>query len=135
VTCVGLAGNVAQLEIIASIEYGAAVLGTRVLMVLAHSDCSAVKATIDGKPVPDQLLVSPYRPAVNAAGGNLRQQQKPMRRSRPSSCVNPSPVLAGLVNEKSSPLSRAFFDIGTSKVTLLSRGGKAQRGRAVCLVV
>jgi len=30
----------------ASIEYGAAVLGTKVIMVLGHGNCGAVKATI-----------------------------------------------------------------------------------------
>jgi carbonic anhydrase len=47
-----IAGNIATSEIIASIEYGAAVLGTKVLMVLGHSNCGAVKATIAGKAEP-----------------------------------------------------------------------------------
>ena len=55
-----IAGNIATTEIMASIEYGAAVLGTKVIMVLGHGNCGAVKATIDGKAVarPDQLPLS-----------------------------------------------------------------------------
>ena len=39
-----LAGNVVTPEIIGSLEYGAMVLGTRVILVLGHSDCGAVKS-------------------------------------------------------------------------------------------
>src|SRR5262252_10587702 len=65
---VRVAGNVATPEIIASLEYGVAVLGTKVLMVLGHGNCGAVKATIDGKAVPGQIsaLYAPIRPAVDA---------------------------------------------------------------------
>ena len=38
-----VAGNVASAEVIASLEYGAAVLGTRTVMVLGHSGCGAVQ--------------------------------------------------------------------------------------------
>src|SRR6201988_5456395 len=40
-----VAGNIATSEIIAGIEYGVAVLGTRVLMVLSHASCGAIKAS------------------------------------------------------------------------------------------
>ena len=70
---VRVAGNVATSEIIASLEYGAAVLGTKVILVLGHGSCGAVKATIDGKAVPGQIsqLYAPIRPAIEAAGNNL----------------------------------------------------------------
>ena len=70
---VRVAGNIATPEITASLEYGVAVLGTRVLMVLGHSSCGAVKATIEGKAVPGQIgaLYAPIWPAVNAAGPDL----------------------------------------------------------------
>src|SRR4051794_24215578 len=70
---VRVAGNVTSPEIIASLEYGVAVLGTKVLVVLGHSNCGAVKATIDAKEVPGQIsaLYAPIRPAVDQAGDNL----------------------------------------------------------------
>ena len=70
---VRLAGNIATPEVIASLEYGVAVLGTRVLMVLGHSNCGAVKATIDGKAVPGQIsaLYAQIRAAVDEAGTDL----------------------------------------------------------------
>jgi carbonic anhydrase len=46
-----VAGNVATSEIIASLEYGAAVLGTKMILVMGHAGCGAVKATIQGAEV------------------------------------------------------------------------------------
>src|SRR5262245_58863802 len=41
-----VAGNIATAEIIASLEYGVAVLGTAAIIVVGHRNCGAVKAAI-----------------------------------------------------------------------------------------
>ncbi len=41
------AGNYVNLDILASLEYGTAVLGAPLIMVLGHTQCGAVKAAID----------------------------------------------------------------------------------------
>ena len=68
-----VAGNVASSEVIASLEYGAAELGTAVLVVIGHSSCGAVKAAISGKAVPGQIsaLYRHIRPAIDQAGPDL----------------------------------------------------------------
>jgi len=50
-----IAGNIATSEIIASLEYGVAALGTKVIIVLGRRNCGAVKATIKGKGEPGQI--------------------------------------------------------------------------------
>lgn len=47
-----VAGNIVTNEITASLEFGTAVLGSKVLMVLGHSSCGAVAATMAGEAVP-----------------------------------------------------------------------------------
>jgi carbonic anhydrase len=68
-----VAGNIATSAIIASLEYGVAVLGTKAILVLGHANCGAVKASIDAKAVPGQIsgLYPFIRPAVDQAGANL----------------------------------------------------------------
>ncbi len=67
-----VAGNFASDEIIASLEYAVAVLGTPLILVLGHDKCGAVDATIkslkDDKPLPGQIpsLVTAIAPAVKA---------------------------------------------------------------------
>src|SRR5260370_34648216 len=56
-----VAGNIATSAVIASLEYGVAVLGSRVLMVLGHGNCGAVEASIEAKAVPGQIsALYPY---------------------------------------------------------------------------
>jgi carbonic anhydrase len=68
-----VAGNIATSAMIASREYGVAVLGTKVVLVLGHANCGAVKAAIEAKAVPGQIstLYPHIRPAVDQAGSNL----------------------------------------------------------------
>ena len=66
-----VAGNFANTETIASLEYGVAVLGMPLILVLGHDGCGAVDAAIkslkDGTTLPGHLpsLVAGVAPAVN----------------------------------------------------------------------
>jgi len=70
-----LAGNFANDDSVASLEYGVAVLGVPLILVLGHDACGAVDATIkslkDDKPLPGHLpsLVAALTPAVKAVSG------------------------------------------------------------------
>lgn len=116
-----VAGNIATTEIMASIEYGAIVLGTKVIMVLGHGNCGAVKATIDGKEVPGQIS-SLYRyihPAIHA-GDSLQATIEANAKLQAQLLSASSPVLAGLIREGQLSVVAAFFDIESGKVSLLS---------------
>jgi len=52
---VRVAGNVSNPEIIGSIEFGATSLKAPLIVVLGHSQCGAVAAAVDGKPLPSNL--------------------------------------------------------------------------------
>lgn len=70
-----LAGNFANDDSIASLEYGVAVLGVPLILVLGHDACGAVDAAIkslkDNTTLPGHLpsLVSALTPAVKAVSG------------------------------------------------------------------
>jgi carbonic anhydrase len=67
---VRVAGNVATPAVLGSLEYGAVVLKTPLLMVLGHERCGAVTAAVQGKPLPGSIpqFVDAIKPAVVAAG-------------------------------------------------------------------
>src|SRR5262249_6116170 len=119
---VRVAGNVATPEIIASLEYGAAVLGTRLLMVLGHSACGAVTAAIAGKAVPGQIsaLYAPLRPAVEQAGPDADATVRANARLQASLLGKASPVLADLVAAGKLKVVAAHYDIATGDVSLLA---------------
>jgi len=117
-----VAGNLATSEIIASLEYGAAVLGTKAILVMGHADCGAVKATIDGKAVPGQIsqLYAPIRPAVEAAGGDLDAAIKANAKIQAHLLATASPLLAGMIKEAKLKIVAGYFDLASGKVSLLA---------------
>ncbi len=116
-----IAGNIATTEIIASIEYGAAVLGIKLVMVMGHRNCGAVKATIEGKQEPGQItsLYRFIRPAVNAAGEDLRAATEANAKIQAQLLRESSPVLAGLIKEGQLKIVASYFDIENGHVKLL----------------
>lgn len=116
-----VAGNVTTPEITASLEFGTLVLGAKVIMVLGHSACGAVKATIDAKPVPGQIsvLYAPIRAAVDEAGADLEAAIKANARHQATILSRASPVLAGLVRDNKLRIVAAYYDLATGKVSLL----------------
>ena len=116
-----VAGNVATSEIIASLEYGAAVLGTKAILVLGHGSCGAVKATIEGKGVPGQIsaLYPHIRPAVDQAGSNLEAATKANAKIQAALLRQASTVISGLVKESKLKVVAGYYDIASGHVTLL----------------
>jgi carbonic anhydrase len=117
-----VAGNAATSEIIASLEYGAAVLGTKAILVLGHASCGAVKAAIEGKDVPGQIseLYASLRPAVDAAGGNLDAAIKANAKIQAHLLATASPVLAGLIKQEKLKVAAGYYALDSGEVTLLS---------------
>jgi carbonic anhydrase len=116
-----IAGNVATSEIIASLEYGAAVLGTKVILVMGHGNCGAVKATIQGKQVPGQIsaLFPHIQPAVDQAGPNLEAATKANAKIHASLLRQSSTVISGLVKENKLKVVAAYYDLATGVVSLV----------------
>ena len=119
---VRVAGNITTPEITASLEYGVAVLGTKVLMVLGHGNCGAVKATIEGKAVPGQIsaLYAPIRPAVDAAGPDLDAAIDANAKIQATLLSEASPIIAGAIKEGKLKVVPARYDIVSGKVSLLA---------------
>jgi len=116
-----VAGNVTTPEVIASLEYGAAVLGTRVVLVLGHSNCGAVAATIKGSAVPGQIsaLYSRIRPAVDIAGSNIEAAAKANAKIHAKLLMEASTVIGGLVKEDKIKVVAGYYDVTNGTVTLL----------------
>lgn len=116
-----VAGNVVSPELIGSLEFGAAVLGTRVIMVLGHSGCGAVKATIAGTEVPGQIssLFPRIRPAVDQAGTDLVAATKANAKIQAALLRQGSTVISGLVKEGKVKVVAGYYDLGAGSVTLL----------------
>jgi carbonic anhydrase len=117
-----VAGNILTPEIIGSLEYGVAVLGTKVILVLGHSNCGAVKAAVAGKAVPGQIstLYAHLQPAVDEAGHDYKAATKANAKIQAKLLSQASTVVAEKIKEGQLKVVAGYFDIGSGVVTLLS---------------
>ena len=78
-----VAGNILTPEIVGSLEFGAALLGHKVILVLGHSSCGAVTAAMKGDPVPGLIgsFFPHIQPAVERAWRKPRQSREGKRQN------------------------------------------------------
>jgi carbonic anhydrase len=116
-----VAGNVVTPEIIASLEYGAVALGTKVILVMGHGNCGAVKATIQAKEAPGQIsaLFPHIQPAVDQAGTNLEAATRANVKIQSALLREASTVISGLVKEGKLKVVAGYYDIASGVVSLL----------------
>jgi len=116
-----VAGNFVTPEIIASLEYGAAVLGTKVILIMGHAACGAVKATIQGKQVPGQIsaLYLHIQPAVDQAGPDLEAAIKANAKIQAALLRQASTVVSSLIKENKLKVVSAYYDIASGSATIL----------------
>ena len=127
---VRVAGNVATDSEVASIEYAAEHLHTRLVVVMGHQKCGAVTAAAEAGTGPADghlgVLLSLIRPAVQSAksqSGDVVENavrinvENVVRQLRAS-----TPVLAGLVAHGELTVVGAVYSLDTGKVAWLPQG-------------
>jgi carbonic anhydrase len=117
-----VAGNIATAEMISSLEYGVAVLGAKAILVLGHSDCGAVIASIAAKEVPGQISnLYPYiRPAVDVAGSDVAAVTRRNVTNQVKILTEASPVFADFIAKKNLAIAGGVYDLGSGKVEMVA---------------
>lgn len=115
-----VAGNMVTPEIIASLEYGVAVLGVEVLLVLGHSGCGAVKAAMKADAVPGQIssLYPHLRPSVEQSGGDVDKAIAANAKIQADLLRTSSPVIRDAVKAGKLRVEAGVYDLASGKVTL-----------------
>jgi carbonic anhydrase len=116
------AGNIATSEIIGSLEYGTLLLGSQILMVLGHTACGAVTATVKGDAVAGQIgSLYPYiHPAAeDVPSGDLNAIIVQNVRNQVNLLRNASPVIKDLVAIGKLRVEGAVFDFQDGRVNLV----------------
>jgi len=67
-----VAGNVVAPSLVGSVEFAAEAFGTRLVVVLGHSDCGAMKATLDALERPDETHSRNLRSIVDRIRPSFR---------------------------------------------------------------
>jgi carbonic anhydrase len=127
---VRVAGNFVTTEGLGSLEFGAAVLGTKVIMVLGHTSCGAVNATVaalqKGNALPGHIadLVSAMKPGIapvlEQPGADFEQRAVVSNvQYNVERLQHATPILADLVAKKQLRIVGGVYDLATGKVSLV----------------
>jgi carbonic anhydrase len=116
-----VAGNLATSEEIGSLEFGTLVLGAKVIIVLGHSRCGAVKATIEGGRFPGQIdgLQVGVDRAERQPGSNKLERAIKSNVNYQVEKLGKSPVIGELVDGKQLKVVGAYYDLDSGKVSLI----------------
>lgn len=123
------AGNLVDTATLGTVEYGAAVLGSPLIVVLAHTSCGAVKAACDvvtkNATYPGAIgpMIEPIVPAALAvksdAGDFVDNAAKASAKRTAARLTAASTLVAGLVNTAKLKIVPAIYDLKTGVVTWL----------------
>lgn len=126
-----MAGNVvdgAGFVVKGSIEYAVAELGARLVMVLAHTKCGAVKAAIQhveaDDPLPGSIhvLVELIRPAVGDASGKPGDKLANVTKANVERSVarlkTSGPIIPAMVKSGKVKIVGAVYDLATGVVAI-----------------
>ena len=127
---VRVAGNFMTPDGLGGLEFGAAVLGTKVIMVLGHTSCGAVNATVaalqKGNDLPGHIgdLVRTMKPGIEPVlkqpGDDLYQRAVVANvRSNVQRLQEAKPILADMVAAGKLRVVGAVYDLPTGKVALV----------------
>jgi carbonic anhydrase len=125
-----VAGNFANEDTVASMEYAVAVLNVPLILVLGHEACGAVDATIkslkDDKPLPGHMpsLVTAIAPAVKAssqqAGNALNNAIKQNVIDNVAKLKGAGPILSAAVEQNKLKVVGGIYELEDGEVEMLA---------------
>ena len=142
---VRVAGNVVSDEVLASVEYGSIVASSPLILVMGHTNCGAVGATVAATCLPDEPfddagcthlshIVEPIAKSIDHdAAASLRTASEPERKSFVNDVsrrnvwnsideiLDQSEAIRRSVEAGTTKIVGAMYDVNTGKVELLQR--------------
>jgi len=126
-----LAGNVLEQDVLGSMEFGCKAAGAKLVAVIGHSNCGAVKGAIDNVDLGNlTALLSRIKPAIDMVPGDSASRNSKnlefvdqvaeanvrlvMRQIRER-----SPVLAEMLDQGKIGLVGGMYDLSTGKIRFL----------------
>jgi carbonic anhydrase len=123
------AGNLVDTATLGTVEYGAVVLGSPLIVVLAHTNCGAVKAACDvvtkNATYPGAIgpMIEPIVPAALAVRSNpgdfVNNAAKENAKRTAGRLTAASTLIAGLAAAGKLNIASAIYDLKTGVVTYL----------------
>lgn len=127
---VRVAGNVANEDAVASLQFGSAVLGSRLILVLGHTSCGAISSAIsvvkDKTELPGSLpgLIAQITPAVETA---MKDNPSDLMAAATVQNIRDgvtrlanADILAGRIADGTLKVVGGMYELSTGKISLLT---------------
>lgn len=127
-----VAGNFVNEDILGSTEFGTAVAGSKVVVVMGHEHCGAVKSAIDDVEMGNiTAMLSKIEPAVDITEEEYEGEESSSNSDFVTEVVNNNvrytieqmrerrPIIANLEKNGDVVITGAFYDLDTGEVTFL----------------
>lgn len=119
-----VAGNVEDPNILGSMEFATKVKGTKLIVVMGHNKCGAVKGAIDNAELGNLTqLVNQIKPAITGDPANpdalLDESAKNNVRMTIADILKDSPVINELVTSGTVKIVGAYYDLTSGAVSFL----------------
>ncbi len=123
-----IAGNFVNTDILGSLEFATKLAGAKLIVVLGHTECGAIKGAVDNAKMGNlTALLANIRPSleklnytgVQSSKNSVLVQQVADQNAKDAAemILKKSPVLAELVREGKVRVVSAMHDIATGKIT------------------
>jgi len=125
------AGNIVNVDVLGSMEFACKVSGAKLILVLGHSSCGAIKSAIDDVKMGNiTAMLAKIKPAVqmsanfNGAKTSKNEQftdevGKNNVRNTIENIMQNSSILREMIDKKEIRIAGAYYDIQTGVVTFL----------------
>ena len=126
-----IAGNIVNEDILGSMEFGCKVAGAKIIVVLGHTKCGAVKGACDNVELGNLTsLVNKIKPAVKAEVSTLEQRNSSNAafvenvallnvKQTMSKITLESPILNEMIDKKQIEIIGGIHNITTGEVTFI----------------
>ena len=131
VFCARIAGNFINDDILGSLEFSTRLSGAKLIVVLGHSECGAIKGAIDGAKLGYlTAMLRNFAPAIKATRPNGEASAKNAAyvqavaethaKLAAAQLTSRSEVLRGLVEQRKLRVAAAMHDVATGRVSFLA---------------
>lgn len=120
-----VAGNVAKDKVLGSMEYAIKFLGTKLIIVLGHENCGAVKASLSNEDPGGHIgsIIEKLKPAVYAAkrmeGDHLENSIKVNAQIVSEEIKESKPILNEAYNSNELVVIPAYYNLSTGVVDFI----------------
>lgn len=123
-----VAGNFVNTDILGSLEFATKIVGSKLIVVLGHTECGAIKGAVDNAKMGNlTALLANIRPSLeklhytgvpSSKNSTLVQQVADQNAKDAADMImKKSPVIAELVKEGNVKIVSAMHDVSTGKIT------------------